>query len=77
MTLRLFDSGTQSVRDFVPLVEGAVGINVETVGKQRGYASGLSPKYLVSNSWPPSSDNGSDEMKHRQRATIAWWLMHI
>ena len=26
MSLRLFDSGTQSVRDFVPLVEGEVGI---------------------------------------------------
>ncbi|MFC8192476.1 cysteine--tRNA ligase [Cellulomonas sp. NPDC057328] len=26
MSLRLFDSGTQSVRDFVPLVEGEVGV---------------------------------------------------
>ncbi|WP_136518465.1 cysteine--tRNA ligase [Cellulomonas telluris] len=26
MTLRLFDSGTQTVRDFVPLVEGEVGV---------------------------------------------------
>ena len=52
-------------------VERALGVNVEALGQQVGYATLLAPKYLVSHPWPPFSVTASVPTKRRQWSTMA------